>query len=501
MTARTVAAVDLGAESGRVTAVSFDGARLDVRVVNRFGHEPAVRRGLLRWDIDGLWASIRDGLGQLAAGDVSVSAVGVDTWGVDYGLYDADGALTDGPVSYRDPRNTAAMRDALSIVGADTLYDRTGVQLIPINTIFSLYADRHAAIDRLAPAARLLMMPDVFHHLLSGSMVSEYTAVSTTGAYDMAADRWATDILDALGIPTDILPEVAPPGTDVGALTGVAAEGALAGARVVLPAAHDTASAVVAVPFVDPAGLFISSGTWSLAGIQVDRAVITEASRRANLTNEGGYGGTIRLLRNVMGLWILQQCRRQWTAEGTALDYQQIAELAAAEPGFTSVIDPDAPDFLPPGDMPGRIRDYLARHGQPVPQTVGAVARCVVDSLALGYRTVIDDIAAVTGRRPPSISIVGGGANHTLLSQLTADATGLPVHCGPVEATALGNGAVQLTALGELSGPDQIREVIAAGYPLTSYHPRTDDRWESALERLRGLIAHRRSEVPTGTRT
>jgi len=501
MTARTVAAVDLGAESGRVTPVSFDGARLDVKVVNRFGHEPGVRTGLLRWDIEGLWASIREGLAELARGAQPVSAVGVDTWGVDYGLLDSDGALIDEPVSYRDPRNTAAMREALSIVGADLLYDRTGVQLIPINTIFSLFADRHAAVDRLAPAARLLMMPDVFHHLLSGSTVSEYTAVSTTGAYDMAADRWATDVLDALGIPTDILPEVAPPGTDVGPLSGIPAEGALTGARVVLPAAHDTASAVVAVPFVDPGGLFISSGTWSLAGVQVDRAVITAASRRANLTNEGGYAGTIRLLRNVMGLWILQQCRRRWAAEGTMLDYQQIAELAAAEPGFTSIIDPDAPDFLPPGDMPGRIRDYCARHAQPVPQTVAAVARCVVDSLALGYRTVVDDVAAVTGVRPPSISIVGGGANHTLLSQLTADATGLPVHCGPVEATALGNGAVQLAALGELSGPDQIREVIAAGYPLTSYHPRTDDRWESALARLRGLIGHRRSGVPAGTST
>src|SRR6478609_541948 len=317
----------------------------------------------------------------------------------------------------------------------------------------------------------------------------------------MAGNRWATDVLDALGIPTDILPEVASPGTDVGPVTGLPAEGGLSGARVVLPAAHDTASAVVAVPFVDPDGLFISSGTWSLAGVLVDRAVITGASRRANLTNEGGYAGTIRLLRNVMGLWILQQCRRRWAAEGMVLDYQQIAELAAAETGFTSIIDPDAEDFLPPGDMPDRIRGYCARHGQAVPQTVGAVARCVVDSLALGYRTVVDDIAAVTGTRPPSISIVGGGANHALLSQLTADATGLPVHCGPAEATALGNGAVQLAALGELSGPDEIRHVIAAGYPPTSYHPRTDDRWESALARLHGLIAHRRSAVSTGTST
>ena len=373
------------------------------------------------------------------------------------------------------------MQVALEEVGAADLYDSTGVQIIPINSIFGLLADVRTAPDRLAAAERLLMMPDVFHHLLSGSMVTEYTAASTSAAYDMAGNRWATELLDRLGIPTRILPEVVPPGTDVGSIIGVPTSGALAGARVIVPPGHDTASAVVAIPFADAGALFISSGTWSLVGVETDAAVINAGSRRANLTNEGGYAGTIRLLRNVMGLWVLQQCRRQWAAEGKELSYQEIADLAAVESGWVSVVDLDDELFLAPGDMPRRIREYCARNGSPVPQSIGATARCVVDSLALSYRAVVDDIAEVTGRRPASVSVVGGGANHRLLSQLTADATGLTVRCGPIEASALGNGAVQLAALGELDGPAQIREVVARSNPPVVYLPRPDDRWLQAL--------------------
>lgn len=501
MSTRTVAAVDLGAESGRVTAVSFDGTGLQLDLVNRFATETSRSTGLLRWDLDRLWGHITDGLAELAGGDRPISAVGVDTWGVDYGLIAADGSLVDDPVSYRDGRNTAALAYALAEVGADALYDATGVQILPINSLFGLLADVQTQPARLAAADRMLMMPDVFHHLLSGSMVSEYTAVSTSAAYDMAGNRWATELLARLGIPERILPEVVPPGTDVGGLTGVPTDGALAGARVILPPGHDTASAVAAVPFVDPGAMFISSGTWSLAGVETLAAVVTDASRQANLTNEGGYAGTIRLLRNVMGLWILQQCRRQWGAEGTELSYAEIAGLAAAEDGFVSLVNPDAEEFLAPGDMPARIRAFCARTDSPVPQSIGAVARCVVDSLALSYRAVAEDITAVTGRRPPSISIVGGGANHTLLSQLTADATGLPVHCGPVEATALGNGAVQLAALGELDGLAQIREVVAADHPLTTYLPRPDDRWDEAAAHLRRLTATDRADLARTDRT
>ncbi len=485
----TVAAVDLGAESGRVTAVAFDGATMDLRIVNRFPNRPRVRDGLLRWDVNALWTSITAGLGQLSGRQRTVAAVGVDAWGVDYGLIDGDDTLVDDPVCYRDGRNSGELERAQALVGDRRLYEATGIQIMSINAVFGLMADAAQRPGRLAAARTLLMMPDVFHHRLSGSLVSEYTAVSTSGAYDMAGNRWAVELLADLGVPTHMLPEVAQPGTDVGGVVGELAVGALSGTRVILPPGHDTASAVVAVPFQDPEALFISSGTWSLVGVEVGQAIVNDTSRRMNLTNEGGYDGTIRLLRNVMGLWILQECRRQWASEDKDIGYPELAQMAAAEPGLLSLIDPDAPEFLPPGDMPSRIRQYCARTGSPVPQSIGAVARCVIDSLALGYRAVADDIADLTGRRRPSISIVGGGAQHELLAQLTADATGLVVHCGPAEATALGNAAVQLVALGELEGVQQIRQVIAAGTDITSYQPRDDSRWDEAAARLAELKA------------
>ena len=468
----TVAAVDLGAESGRVTTVGFDGTRLHLDVAHRFTHAPVEVDGVLRWDLPHLWAEIRSGLAILDAGSVPISSIGVDAWGVDYGLLTAAGDLLDQPTCYRDPRNVTAMERAVGRVGAEAMYGATGVQIIPINTVFSLVADVTEQPHRLEGADRMLMMPDVVHHLLSGSVVTEYTAASTTGLFDLRSGTWATGLLEDLGIPARLMPEVAAPGTDVGGLVG-GWTGALRDTRVVLPPAHDTASAVVGAPLDERGSLFISSGTWSLVGVETRHPIVTEESRRENLTNEGGYAGTVRLLRNVMGLWILQNCRRQWAREGHELSYQEIADLASAEPGQVSLIDPDANVFLSPGDMPRRIQDDCARRGVPVPRTVGAVARCVIDSLAASYRSVLDAVTDVTGSRPSSVSIVGGGSSHTLLSQLTADATGLPVRCGPVEATALGNAAVQLVAAGELDGLADIRRVVAASSDIVEYEPRS----------------------------
>jgi rhamnulokinase len=340
------------------------------------------------------------------------------------------------------------------------------------------------------------MMPDLFHHLLcgapAGAVGSEYTIASTTGAMDMRTRSWAGDLLEGLGIPTHLLPDVVAPGTELGPLRagGLLDEptGALRGCRVILPPSHDTASAVVAAPLRHPASVYISSGTWSLVGLETDRPWVTEQARHANLTNEGGYAGTIRLLRNVMGLWLLQECRRQWAREGDELTYPEIAELAAAEPGLVSLVNPDHTDFLAPGDMPSRIRDYCTRTGQPVPTSVGAVARCAIDSLALSYRRVVDAVYAVTGVSPPTVHVVGGGASHTLLCQLTADATGLPVYAGPTEATALGNAAVQLVTLGELGGLADIRAVVAAATEPTEYLPRSGQDWAAAVTRLDELI-------------
>jgi len=486
---RTVAAVDLGAESGRVAAVCFDGSTLTLDVAHRFSHGPRVRDGLLRWDLATLRAGVRHGLAVLDGGGVAVSSVGVDTWGVDYALRGADGELVDEPTCYRDDRQLSGMASAVRAVGAAELYRATGVQLIPINTLFGLVSDVREHPRRLAAATGLLMMPDLFHYLLAGAVTSEYTIASTTGALDMRTGRWATGLTERLGIPTRLLPEVVSPGTELGPLRGDHS-GGLRGCRVIVPAAHDTASAVVAAPFRAPGSVFISSGTWSLVGVESDRPWVTEDARRANLTNEGGYAGTIRLLSNVMGLWLLQECRRQWAREGLELSYPRIAELAAAEPGLVSLVNPDCTDFLGPGDMPRRIRDYCARSGQPVPDGVGAIARCVIDSLALGYRRVVESVAAITGATPPAVHIVGGGSGHTLLCQLTADATGLPVHAGPGEATALGNAAVQLAALGELAGLSDIRAVVAASTEPAEYGPRAGRDWAGASARLTQLTSN-----------
>jgi rhamnulokinase len=516
---RTVAAVDLGSESGRVATVGFDGSRLDLELGHRFTHEPKVVDGILRWDLPTLWDGVRTGLAALDAGPVPIASVGVDTWGVDYALLRRPGAggepvdgelaggeLVDEPTCYRDPRQVEAMATALAEVGAEELYRSAGVQLIPINTIFGLLDDVRHRPDRLAAASGLLMMPDLFHHLMSGAVTSEYTIASTTGALDTRTGRWAWPLLERLGIPAQLFPEVVQPGTDLGALRlpGGAPTGALRDCRVIVPAAHDTASAVVAAPLRDPGSIFISSGTWSLVGVETDRAWVDDAARAANLTNEGGYAGTIRLLCNVMGLWLLQECRRQWGRDGKDLSYPRLAELAGTEPGLVSLVNPDANVFLAPGDMPRRIQDYCARVGQPVPESIGAIARCVVDSLALSYRRVIESVASVTGRTAPAVHIVGGGSSHTLLSQLTADATGLPVYTGPGEATALGNAAVQLAALGELAGLADIRSVVATSLAPVEYLPRSGPDWASASARLAALSradAHDPAHTPTDRST
>jgi rhamnulokinase len=495
---RTVAAVDLGAESGRVAAVGFDGEQLELDIVHRFEHGPRVSDGVLRWDLDTLWGGVRAGLTALDGGRIPIASVGVDTWGVDYALRRPDGELVDEPTCYRDPRQLSGMSAAVARVGEAELYRAAGVQLIPINTIFGLVSDVRDHPDRITAASGLLMMPDLFHYLMSGAVTSEYTIASTTGALDTRTGEWAWGLLDQLGIPRRLLPEVVPPGTELGALRG-GYGGALRNCRVIVPAAHDTASAVVAAPLHSAGSIFISSGTWSLVGMETDRAWVTEDARRANLTNEGGYGATIRLLCNVMGLWLLQECRRQWAREGHRLGYPEIAELAGAQPGLASLVNPDATVFLAPGDMPRRIQDYCARTHQRVPDSIGAIARCVIDSLALSYRRVIEAVGAVTGIAPPAVHIVGGGSGHTLLSQLTADATGLPVYCGPGEATALGNAAVQLAALGELAGLPDIRAVVAASTAPVEYLPRDGQDWVAASALLATLVSADSSSADTDT--
>jgi rhamnulokinase len=487
VTARSVVAVDLGAESGRVVLGRFDGARISLEELHRFPTPPRPHAGHLRWDLNGLWSQIQTGLAAAGKTAGSVAAVGVDAWGVDYGLLGSDGALLGDPVSYRDPRTNGMLEEAIGRVGREQLYAATGIQLLEINTIFQLMAE--ARTGTFQRADRLLLIPDLFHHLLSGATVAEYTVASTTGAYDMAGGRWAVDLLGELGVPTHLLPEVVDAGTDLGPvkpeLPGLAA------ARVIAPASHDTASAVVGVPLADPDAAYISSGTWSLVGVETRAPVVSQAAMAANLTNEGGAFGTVRLLRNCSGLWLLQESRRQWAREGREYGYEELVRLAGRAPGGVSIVNGDHADFVAPGDMPARVRVYCARTGQPVPVDDGAVIRCILDSLALGYRLAVDDLQAVTGRPVTTVQVVGGGSRNQLLNQAVADVTGLPVLAGPVEATALGNLLVQLIALGEVADLTQARAVVraSAGPEIRRVDPSGADQVVRRYGRYRELVA------------
>jgi rhamnulokinase len=493
MTARAVVAVDLGAESGRVVLGRFDGDRVALEEVHRFPTPPRQHNGHLRWDLRGLWTQIRTGLAAVGEAAGSIDAVGVDAWGVDYGLLGPGGELLGDPVSYRDPRTAGLLAEAIGRVGRERLYLATGIQILELNTIFQLMAE--ARTGSLGQAARLLLIPDLFHHLLSGATVAEYTVASTTGAYDMARGRWATELLDELGVPTDLLPEVVDAGTDLGPvkpeLPGFAAT------KVIAPASHDTASAVVGVPLADPDAAYISSGTWSLVGVETTEPVINQAAMAANLTNEGGAFGTIRLLRNSSGMWLLQESRRQWAREGREYSYDDLVQLAAAAPEGVSIVNTDHPDFVAPGNMPARIRAYCARTGQRVPAEDSSFVRCIVDSLALGYRSAIDDLAMVTGRAVTAVQVVGGGSRNQLLNQTVADVTGLPVIAGPVEATALGNLLVQLIALGAVEDLAQARAVVqaSAGPEIRRVEPSGADRRAERYGHYHELVAADRAAV------
>lgn len=480
-------AIDLGAESGRVVVGTFDGGRLALQDVHRFANVPVTLAGTLHWDFLRLFGDVTAGLRRVAAGG-PVASVGVDTWGVDFGLLDDRGRLLGNPVHYRDAR-TAGMPDlAFASVSREEIYRATGIQFMPVNTLFQLLSMARAGDPQLRQADRLLMMGDLFVHFLCGSSVAEYTNASTSQCLDPFARDWARPLLERLGIPTGFFPEIVQPGTVLGPLRpDVAADTGLADARIVAPGSHDTASAVVGAPLAGPTTAFLSSGTWSLIGLEVAAPVVSDVTLAANLTNEGGVAGTIRLLRNVMGLWLVQESRRALWPTGDAPSYEELAALADAAPAFTAFIDPDDERFLRPGDLPSRVRAFCAETGQPVPQDAGTLIRVVLESLALRYAVVVDELARASGHPVEAIHVVGGGSNHRLLCRLTADATGLPVRAGPVEATAIGNLAVQAIAAGELASVAEARELIARSFPVTAYDPEGD--WAEARARFAALVA------------
>ncbi len=492
------AAVDLGASSGRVIAGRFEDGRLRTEEVARFPNGPvtvpADGRASLHWDVLSLYAGVIGGL-RRAAGPRGLASVGVDSWAVDYGLLDADGALLGNPVHYRDGRTDGAPERVFAHLPAERMYAVNGLQVQPFNTVFQLAAASGGA--QLAAARDLLLVPDLLGYWLTGERVAELTNASTTGLVDVRERRWADACLDLLeagfGVAArDLLPGLVEPGTVVGALRGGpepgAGLGAAAGAPLVAVGSHDTASAVVAVPAATRRFAYVSSGTWSLVGVELEAPVRTEASRAANFTNELGVDGTVRYLRNVAGLWLLQESLRTWRERGREVDLADLLERTARVPALSCVVDVDDPRFLPPGDMPARIAAFAAETGQRPPEGEAEVARCVVDSLALAYRRAVRQAAELSGTDVEVVHVVGGGSRNALLCQLTADAVGLEVVAGPAEGAAIGNLLVQARAVGAVEGGlADLRRIVADSTEVGRYRPSGPRApWEAAERLLHG---------------
>ena len=480
-----LAAADLGAQSGRVAVGRLDAGRLEFDEIHRFANEPVLVRGRLQWDVLGLYRELLEGL-RLAAQTGELDSVGVDSWGVDFGLVDSAGQLVANPVHYRDARRAQAYERVLERIPGRELYARTGIQLMPINTVFELAAMAADDDPALASAQTLLLMPDLFQFWLCGRRVAEFTNATTTQCYDAADGSWALDLLARLDVPTGILPEVVPPATVLGRLSAEIGAGT---PRVVAGATHDTGAAVAAVPFRQAGSVFLSVGTWSLVGVETYEPVTGEEAFRANLTNEGGVEGTYRVLRNVTGLWLLHECRRAWAAEGRDYTYDDLVALAGTAPALQSLIDPNEPAFSEPGDMPRKVAEACRRTGQAEPAGPAETARCILESLALKHAETVELVAGVTGVAPAELHVVGGGARNELLCRWTAEASGLPVLAGPEEATVIGNLLVQAIALGELGSLEDAREVVRRSFALRTCEPSGSAEWQEARERFSAEVA------------
>jgi len=486
-----VAAIDLGAESGRVFLVRYDGGTIALRAIYRFPNQPVFGQGHLHWDIEALWQEMRAGLRQARAEAGTIESIGVDSWGVDYGLVDANGSLLEQPFHYRDTRTQGVVEQVCARLSRERIYSETGIQFLPINTLYQLAAHYQAEPELFDRAYRLLLIPDLMHSRLSGVTVCEYTNATTTQMWSAVAHCWATDLIAAAGIPLHLLPPVVEPGTVLGPLLPALQDELGTGVRVVAPATHDTAAAVAAVPHRTADGwAYISSGTWSLVGLELPHPLIKPEALQANFTNEGGVFGTTRFLKNVMGLWLLQECRRTWAQAGQRWSYEQLFTSAAMAAAFTAFIDPDDSAFLAPGNMPARIQQFVTHHHEPPVMTPGALTRCILESLVLRYRQVLEVATNLAGTRLRVIHVVGGGSQSALMNQWLADATGLPVVAGPVEAAALGNALMQLVGLGELTTLAEVRALCDQATLTTVFYPQPDRRqgWDDAYARFLQVI-------------
>jgi rhamnulokinase len=494
MAQRAYLAIDIGASSGRHVLGTFDGHVIRLGEVYRFDNGPVAAAGHLYWDLLAQWSQVCRGL-RAAQGDGTqqIVSLGVDTWGVDFGLLGPGDELLGQVVHYRDPRTDGLLQRAFHVVPRDQIFAHTGLQFMQFNTLYQLWAMRLARSAALERAERMLMMPDLFHWLLTGEKSNEMTNATTTQCFDPRKGAWATELLARFDIPQQIVGPISQPGTTLGPLrAAVANDTGLRDVQVVLPGTHDTASAVVAVPADTasrqrPNWCYISSGTWSLMGAEIPQPVINQQCLELNFTNEGGVGGTTRLLKNIAGLWLVQQCRHAWNHAGANYGWDDLNRLAATAPPLQSLVDPDDQHFLAPSDMPEAIRSYCRRTGQTVPSDHGSIIRCALESLALRYRMVFGWLEQLVGGRIDIIHVVGGGAQNRQLCQATADACQRQVIAGPIEATALGNLLVQAIAAGDIGSIAEAREVVRRSFDIESYEPQNADVWDAAFLRFEKL--------------
>ncbi len=484
-------AFDFGAESGRAILGSLEGKKIRLEELHRFPNKQINISGHIHWDMTYLMEELKKGLrAAVESGYRELLGLGVDTWGVDFGLVGRDNQILGHPYAYRDSRTQGMMEKAFQLMPRERIYQSTGIQFMPFNSVFQLLSMVESGSPLLEQCQTLLFMPDLFNFLLTGQKCSEYTIASTSQLLNAKQKIWELEIFEKLGLPFDIMAPLVQPGTSIGRLRPeIAEETGTLSLDVIAPACHDTASAVAAVPAQSSNWAYLSSGTWSLLGVETDAPVITQDSLKNNFTNEGGVGGMIRFLRNTMGLWLLQRCLKTWQEQGDSLDYDELEGLALEEKEFKCFVDPDDQSFLNPPDMPAAIVEFCRKTGQPYPEKKGEFVRCILESLALKYRFLIEKINSMSPKPVEVLHIVGGGSRNELLNQFTANATGFPVIAGPVEATAAGNIMVQAIAKKILSGIEEGRKVIARSFPLKDFHPADQDRWSEVYNRVKGMFS------------
>ena len=485
---KRVLAFDFGASSGRAILGIFDGEKIELQEVHRFSNDPVKINGTVYWDVQRLFFEIKQGI--LKAKEAGgFDSIGIDTWGVDFGLLRKDGTLVENPVHYRDARNDGMVEKATEYMSKERMYDITGIQFMDFNTIFQLLSLKENRPYILEEADKLLFMPDLLNYMLSGVKSTEFSIATTSQMVDLKTNNWSEEILNTFGINKNLLTDIAPTGAVIGQLSDeICDELGVPKADIVSVAAHDTQSAITATPCEFDDFAFISCGTWSLFGTEVKEPIINEASKKLNVTNEGGYDYTTAFLKNICGLWLIQESRRQWIREGKEYSYAELEKLALECEPFKCFIDPDAPEFAPMGNLPRRVKEYCEKTGQYIPQTVGEIIRCIYESLALKYRYTFDGIKECTGKDYDRIHVMGGGTKDKLLLQMTAQSCNVNVYGGPIEATALGNVAIQLMSTGAIKDIKEARKIIAKGENLKLYEPKDNADWEKAYEDFKNII-------------